>query len=124
MDDSYLIFPRCGLTVGDVKEAAVKAKSNRHGADMLGVNPAYMHVVCKRHGLLHLFDNKKRRKRKVSKDQIVELANQGYIRCDVATMLDISTGYLNCLIWKWGLSAEFVNSGGKARKIKKEGYCV
>jgi len=123
MDDNTLIFPRCGLTYGDIKNVAQRANSIHHASKLLGVGKTHMYLTCQKYNLTDLFKHERKRQRKVTKEQVIELANEGYVREDVAAMLEISTGYLNWLIWHWKLSKEFKNRGGLAMKIKKEGYC-
>lgn len=62
-------------------------------------------------------------KRRVTRDQIVELANQGFIRVDVADMLEISPTYLKKLIQEWGLADEFTVRGGASVTVTLKGYC-
>ena len=122
MDDNTLIFPRCGLTYGDVKEVAQRSGSMRHGAKLLGVSDKAMY--SKSNIIGGLFTHKKNRSRKVSKVDIVELARQGYIRKDVAYMLEISNAYLKDLIKLWKIEDEFKVTHGNAAWVNRKGYCT
>lgn len=122
-DDSTIIFPNCGLSLGDVKVAAKKAKNIRDGARLLGVSERHFYLKTKELNLGELFKNEKRgRERKVTKEQIIELAQEGYIRRDVAFLLEIKPSYLKDLIKLWNLESSFSVKHGKAAWVARRGY--
>jgi hypothetical protein len=123
MDRSEVLFPYCGITLSDVLSVAAKADNKRHAAKLLGVSERQFCSVIKDRQLGHLFSLKKPRKIKVSPEDIIELAQQGFIRRDVAFMLGVSPAYLKKLILKWKLQDAFTVRHGYASWVCRRGYC-
>lgn len=112
----------CGLTYLDIVGCA--GMNQRQAAKRLGVSHEHFNRVCRSTGIGHWFPHTKRRLACVSREQIAEIARDGYTRKDAAYLLGISTSYLNDLIYRWSLQAEFVVSGPRAAMVNLRGYCV
>lgn len=117
--DSQLL-PCSGVTDGQVRETVTLAPNMRAAAKRLGVSEDHLRRVAAQHGIKG--NGRRSRRRCISEDDIVKLANEGYTRPDVAHLLGISPAYLKDLIAKWDLASEFVVSKGRAAAITKNGY--
>lgn len=117
-----LLFPRCGITMQHVKDIAEIANNKRDAARRLGICERQFYAVIAKHRLGYLFASKHPRPRRVSADDIIELARQGFTRRDTAYLLKISDDYLKVLIRKWKLAGEFTVNKGKAAWTTRRGY--
>ena len=124
-----LLMPAAGLSFADVSKAALECGGNRvRTAKRLGVGIRSLAYAIRRENLDHWFNQghgsgKKSRATCVSREQIVELAQEGYIRRDAAFLLGISPAYLKDLVAKWGLADDFTVRKGHAAVVSRLGYC-
>jgi transposase len=114
----------CGLTYMQIVDIAIECPNKRAAAKRLGVSERQFYAVIKRRGMGHWFRCEKPRPRCISREDIVELAGQGFIRADVADLLGISEGYLKDLVHEWNLQDAFTVRRGKAAWVARRGYCV
>lgn len=127
-DDSRLMMPICGLSFQQIYTVAQECQGNKtRTAKRLGVDRHALKMAIDRHSVNHWFvagRGKAPRPRSicVDRNQISELAGEGYIRKDVAYLLGISPGYLKSLIKRWDLSDSFIVRNGRASWIAKRGY--
>lgn len=117
-----LLFPRCGITLQHVQEIAKVAKNKREAARKLGISERQFYSVIAKHNLGYLFSRFKSRKICVTKEEIIDMAQQGYTRRDTAYLLGISVDYLKRLIHRWQLADTFIITKGKASWITRRGY--
>lgn len=115
-----LLFPRAGITRADLEHA--RGMNQRQAAKRIGISERHFSQVVKDEGLQDMFPHIHNRSRKVTREEIAELAGQGFIRRDVAYMLGISPTYLKDLIAKWNLADEFTVSKGRAAWVARNGY--
>jgi len=112
-----------GVSAADILRTSRRAANMSEAAKMLGVSASHFVRRMNAIGATHYFQNRRPRKRKVSKRAIVSLARQGYTRRDTAYLLGISPAYLKDLIRFWGLADEFTVSKGRAAWVTQRGYC-
>lgn len=122
-----LAMPMCGLSFADVSLAAMECHGNKtRTARRLGVSIKALEALIEREKIGWWFNPtggiRHQRKRCVSKDDIVTLAQEGYTRPDVAHLLGISQAYLKDLISKWDLADSFIIRKGKAAAVTAKGY--
>lgn len=117
--DSKLL-PRCGVTDDQVQEAITSMPNLRAAAKRLGVDENHLRRVAAQHGIKS--NARRPRRRCVTEEDIVKLAQEGFTRPDVAFLLGISPAYLKDLISLWGLQAAFVRAKGKAAAVTAKGY--
>jgi hypothetical protein len=119
---SRVIFPMCGLTYADMVDAACTTPNMRACAKRLGVSGRQLYEVAKRIGASHWFGKLKPRPSKVNIEEVVELAQQGFIRADVAYMIGISHKYLDEIVQDYGLADKFIVREHKAMWVNRRGY--
>lgn len=131
--DKCLAMPVAGLSFADLSLAVLECDGNKvRTAKRLGVGIRSLDAVINREGLQRWFAqnkgifNRNMHKRKrtacVTREQITELALEGYLKSDAAAILGISPYYLRDLIEKWGIT-EFSENRGERSRIGKNGYC-
>lgn len=124
-----LLMPICGLSFSDVSLAALQCGGNKvRTAKRLGVGVQSLNHAIRRENLQHWFvkgRGKAPRPRQtcVSREQIIEVAKEGYTRADAAHVLGISPAYLKDLIKRWELSGYFIGHAESCRKTR-HGYAV
>ena len=114
------LLPRCGVTDDQVREVLTTAPNARTAAKRLGVGESHLRKIAAQHGIR--VNSRRPRQRCVSREDIAELANDGFTRPDVAHLLGISPAYLKDLIAKWDLAGEFKIARGKAAAVTRNGY--
>ena len=119
---SRVIFPMCGLTYADMVDAACTTPNMRACAKRLGVSERQLYEVAKRLGASHWFGKLKPRPSKVNIEEVVDLAQQGFIRADVAHMIGIHPSHLDEIVQKNGLAEKFTVRKGKAAWVARTGY--
>jgi len=117
--DSKLL-PRCGVTDDQVQEAISSTPNLRAAAKRLGVDENHLRRVAAQHGIKG--NARRPRRRCVTEEDIVTLAQEGFTRPDVAFLLGISPAYLKDLISLWGLLSAFTRTKGKAAVVTAKGY--
>lgn len=122
-----LAMPYAGLTFADVSLAALNTHGNRRRtAKRLGVSIRALDACIERHNLGRWFvagrgKGKRPRARCVTVEQIIEVAQEGYHRRDVAEILGISYAYLKDIIEECNLQGHFI-SAAQAKRIARRGY--
>jgi transposase len=122
MSPDTLIFPLCGLTYADVVMVSKKAHNKVEAAKMLGVSYKNMCSTFKKKGLDGMFHNGKRRKRRVTREEVDRLGREGYLKSDAAYLLGISVSYLRDLLQLWQITS-FADQRSLRCRIGKKGYC-
>jgi uncharacterized protein (DUF362 family) len=123
-----MMMPRCGLTFCDVSLAALECHGNRvRTAKRLGVGIRSLDAAIEREGLHRWFVSgrgcgKRPRRKCVTREQIVELAADVYLKADAAAILGISPAYLKDLIREYGIT-DFAENRGERVRIGMHGYC-
>jgi len=122
-----LMMPVAGLSFADVSLAALECSGNRvRTAKRLGVGIRSLDAAIEREGLQRWFvagrgRGKRFRSRCVTREQVVALAVDGYLKADAADILGISEYYLRDLIELWGIT-EFNADRGRSVKVGMYGY--
>lgn len=122
-----LMMPVAGLSFADVSLAALECCGNRvRTAKRLGVGIRSLDAAIEREGLQRWFVSgrgrgSRPRSRCVTREQVVALAVDGYLKADAADILGISEYYLRDLIELWGIT-EFNADRGRSVKIGMHGY--
>jgi hypothetical protein len=127
-----LMMPGAGLSFADVSLAAMDCDSNRtRTAKRLGVSVRALDAAIDREGLHSWFAQTKGifnrnihrrfRPRCVTRQDVQNLIDEGYLREDAASILGISTSYLRDLCVVFGVS--FAGDRSMRIKIGKGGYC-
>lgn len=118
-----LMFPRCGLSFADVSLAALECRGNRvRTAKRLGVGVRSLDAAIAREGLERWFVSHdwsigpkgggyKSRTKCVQRDQVIEVAKEGYSQRDAAYILGVEYSYLKRLVKEWRLRAHFPDHG-------------
>ena len=120
--DSRVIFPLFGLTYADMVNAACTTPNMRACAKRLGVSERQLYKVARELGASHWFGKSKPRRSKVNIAEVIELAQQGFIRADVAYMVGITPHYLDELVQRHGIADAFIIQKGHASYVAKVGY--
>jgi hypothetical protein len=94
----------------------------RAAAKRLGIGEDHIGVVARRLGATHWFGNLKPRSSKVNIDEVIDLAGQGFIRADVANMVEVHPSHLDEIIQKHGIADKFTVRKGKASWVARMGY--
>lgn len=89
----------CGLTYSDIIKCA--GMNQRAAAERLGVNHSYFNQRMKRLGMIHWFPPTRRRC--LSKEDIIKVAEQGLCQVDAAEALGISGPWLSQLLHEYGI---------------------
>lgn len=130
-----LMMPLAGLSFYDVSLAALECRGNRvRTAKRLGVGIRSLDAAIARHGLERWFvshdwrigpkgSGYKSRSRCVTREQVVEVASEGYSQKDAAFVLGIDYSYLKQLVREWGLRDHFPAHGQCVRN-GHVGYAV
>lgn len=118
--ETRTIFPACGITYADC--ISVAGVNKREAAKKLGVAEDHFGRTVKRLGMDHWFPDVRPRPRCVTKEDIIEVAQEGWTRRDSAAILGISYGYLKDLIEMWKLQPYFISTSEALSKAQK-GYC-
>lgn len=118
------MMPVAGLSFADVSLAALQCRGNRvRTAKRLGVSIRALDAAVHREKLERWFlshtpgvgpksgKGTKSRKRCVTQEQIIEVAQQGFSQCDAAYLLGISYAYLKDLVQDYGIRAHFPEHG-------------
>lgn len=110
-----LMMPIAGLSFYDVSLAALECRGNRvRTAKRLGVGIRSLDAAIAREGLERWFVSHdwrigpkgggyKSRKRCVTREQIIDVAAEGYSQKDAAFILGIDYSYLKQLVSEWGI---------------------
>lgn len=132
MQKDELIFPRCGITYGDLD--CVRGMSMAEAAARIGVNVKHFAERMKALGLQHLFcgRNTFRRRAEAFPDEVFPVLGitreavescRGMLQKDAAAELGVSYGAFNARIrCDRELRAIFPAKGGEARRIAERGY--
>jgi len=110
-------MPIAGLTFCDISAIAWECQGNRvQTAKRLGVGVRSLDAAIERHGLHNWFvvgrgRGKHFRSRCVTRDQIIEVAREGYSQTDAAFILGIEYSYLKDLVKLWNLRPYFPAHG-------------
>ena len=123
MNRNEILFPICGISYGDIVDIAGKAHNMRDAAKRLGICESQFYKVMNSLDMASMFQNKRLRQSRVTREEIIELAEQGYTRKDTAFLLGIKYSYLKTLISRWELSKHFKLAKGQTIFIEKYGYC-
>lgn len=129
MDMSALAMPIAGLTFGDIHRVAKACHGNRvQTAKRLGVHLCSLRKAIDRNSLHDWFVSGtgrgvKFRPRCVSREQIIDIAKDGYSYPDTAFLLGISLQYLVNLIDLWNLKSYFAPIGKRISNGMR-GYAV
>lgn len=124
---SQLAMPICGLKFTDLSEVAWDCGGNRvRTASRLGVAVRSLDAAISRHGLHNWFmagrgRSPRPRKRCVTREQIIEVVQDGYSQKDAAFLLGIEYSYLKDLVRLWNLR-EFFPAHGKCVQNGRLGY--
>lgn len=110
----------CGVSYLQI--VACAGMNQRAAAERLGVNEGYFRKTVKRLGLRHWFTDIRPRPRCISREDIVQVASEGYTRRDAAYLLGISPRYLADLVQEWQLADSFRVTKGKASWVTRRGY--
>ena len=118
------MMPVAGLSFADISLAALQCRGNRvRTAKRLGVGIRSLDAAIARHRLDRWFISRtpgvgprrpsgyKLRATCVSKEQVIEVAQEGYSQRDAAFVLGVSYGYLKDLVKRWNLRAYFPAHG-------------
>ena len=129
-----LAMPVAGLSFADVSLAALECRGNRvRTAKRLGVGVRSLDAAIDREGLHRWFISadwrvgpkgvagSRFRRRCVTREQVVDLAAEGYLKSDAADILGISEAYLKDLIRSWKIT-EFNSDRSRSVKIGLHGY--
>lgn len=117
---SRTLFPLCGITYADC--VSVAGVNQKEAARRLGLSQRNFGEVVRRLGMAHWYPLVRPGKRCVTKEDIIQVASEGYTRLDAAYILGISYSYLRELIKDWDLGGHFL-SLSKAVSVGKKGYC-
>lgn len=127
MQKDEMIFPRCGITYGDLD--CVRGMSMAEAAVKIGIDIAHFSQRMKGLGLQHLFSgrNRYRHRTEVFPDLGITRAEvescHGMLQKDAAAELGVSYGAFNARIRRDPeLRALFPAKGGEARRIAEHGY--
>jgi hypothetical protein len=114
----------CGLTYDQIVAVAISAPNKRAAAKKLGVGEDHFRRVVKNLGMGHWFSNKKTgRSICLTKDDIVQLAKDGYNMKDAAFVAGVNYSYFKKLVADYGVNDSFPTSG-KASWISRRGYAA
>ena len=115
-----ILFPQCGITYADC--VGVAGLNQRAAAKRLGISLRNFGEVIRKNGMTHLYPHTRASSRCVSKDDVIQVASEGYTRKDAAYILGISYGYLRDLVKDWDLGGYFISTG-EAISVARNGYC-
>lgn len=127
MSETDLLFPYCGITLGDV--LSCQGMSKKDAARRLGVNLKHFYEVIAEHGLGHLFPRRHRYSDKkglfkglgITAEDVASC--HGLLQKDAADVLGVGYGRFNAVIRKDpDLRRLFPAKGGEARYIAEHGY--
>lgn len=110
-------MPIAGLSFCDVSAAAWECHGNRiRTAKRLCVGVRSLDAAISRHGLHNWFVRGRGRGVKfrsvcVTREQVIEVAQEGYSQRDAAFLLGISYDYLKSLVRRWNLRQYFPAHG-------------
>lgn len=120
MPNMPMVMPRCGISFADVSLAALECMGNmKRTAKRLGVDQSALRIAVRREGIERWFVSRhgmsaigsRSRARCVTREQVIDLAADGYSQRDTAYMLGISYSYLKSLVLEWGLRDYFPSHG-------------
>lgn len=118
-----MVMPRCGISFADVSLAALECRGNlTRTAKRLGVEASSLRVAVRREKLEHWFcsmhpfvgpsrSGSRSRPSRVTADQIIELAKDGYSQKDAAFLLGVSYSRMKFLVKELGLRDNFLSHG-------------
>jgi len=115
-----ILFPLCGITYADC--VSVAGLNQRAAAKRLGLSLRNFGEVIRKNGMTHVYPHTRASSRCVSKEDVIQVASEGYTRKDAAYILGISYGYLRDLVKDWDLGEHFL-SMSEAVSVGKNGYC-
>lgn len=113
-----VLMPHCGITYGDVLDVATACRSQKHAAELLGVDYAALRRALRRWGLNIEFGGLRHTNitwaRPLTEERILAVSHLG--GSEAANILGVSRRHIYCEMQRLGMESVFGNGAtGGAR---------
>lgn len=122
-DGTRILLPVCGITYGNIRDAAYEHKTIPATARRLGVGETTLRRCVADYGMSHYFEERQepRCPTKITPRRLSYWLRQGMTRKDMAEAMGVSYCHLNSVIRRQGLHTQLPNRGAAAW-LARRGY--